>query len=143
MKPPCGELAEDDGITHSIFFRILLCACTAFFYRKFADNRHPPTNEMFFVQNAGARAAGTGLNKSAIVQRISVSEADKYKASSSAVGKVAVERVDANPPVINPNGGTNWRGKIVFCGEGQGETVPSALYLMEPEAPYNTTGELT
>lgn len=102
---------------------------------------YPRTDSMFFVQNAGAKDAGTGLAKSAIVQRISVAEADKYRNERAAVGKVTVETVDANPPVVNPNGGTNWRGKIVFAGEGMGPDVASALYLMEPEAPYNTTGE--
>jgi hypothetical protein len=33
-------------------------------------------------------------------------------------------------------------GKIAFMGEGQGEDIPSAIYLMEPEPPYNTTGKL-
>jgi hypothetical protein len=31
-------------------------------------------------------------------------------------------------------------GKIAFMGEGQGDDIPSAIYVMEPTAPYNTTG---
>lgn len=46
-----------------------------------------------------------------------------------------------NPQVINPNGGTNYKGNIIFAGEGQGDNVPSALYVMNPEAPYNTTSK--
>jgi gluconolactonase len=38
-------------------------------------------------------------------------------------------------------GGTNYKGNIIFAGEGQGEDVPSALYLMNPEKPYNTTSK--
>ena len=38
-------------------------------------------------------------------------------------------------------GGTNYKGQIIFAGEGQGEDVPSALYLMNPEKPYNTTSK--
>lgn len=38
-------------------------------------------------------------------------------------------------------GGTNYKGNIVFAGEGQGDDITSALYLMNPNPPYNTTGE--
>lgn len=38
-------------------------------------------------------------------------------------------------------GGTNYKGNIIFAGEGQGEKIPSALYLMNPVEPYNTTRE--
>lgn len=91
------------------------------------------------MQNAGAKAAGTGLNKSAIIQKISLAQADAVKDQSNAVGQVDVVVVPSNPQVINPNGGTNWQGQIIFCGEGQGPDVPSALYSMNPVAPYNTT----
>lgn len=37
------------------------------------------------------------------------------------------------------SGGTNYKGNIIFAGEGQGENIPSALYLMNPVEPYNTT----
>ncbi|KAI9875821.1 MAG: hypothetical protein M1823_007392, partial [Watsoniomyces obsoletus] len=36
---------------------------------------YPPTDEVFFVQNAGAKAAGTGLNKSNLIFKISLSQA--------------------------------------------------------------------
>ena len=38
-------------------------------------------------------------------------------------------------------GGTNYKGQIIFAGEGQGDKIPSALYLMNPEKPYNTTSK--
>lgn len=38
-------------------------------------------------------------------------------------------------------GGTNYKGNIIFAGEGQGSHMPSALYLMNPNPPYNTTSE--
>lgn len=100
---------------------------------------HPQTDEVFFVQNAGAAAAGTGLKKSAIIQKISLSEASVLSNSSNAVGKIEIVKVDSDPQVINPNGGTNYRGQILFVGEGQGADITSTLYLMNPNAPYNTT----
>lgn len=61
------------------------------------------TDEVFFAQNAGAPDAGTGLNKSAIIQKVSVAEALQV-ASGNKTGHVKVETVTSNPPVINPNG---------------------------------------
>lgn len=59
---------------------------------------------MFFVQNAGAKEAGTGLEKSSIVQKIALSQAMAVSHLTDAVGQVAVETVTSEPPVINPNG---------------------------------------
>jgi len=93
---------------------------------------------VFFVQNACAKAAGTGLNKSSIIQKISLSDAEKVRNGSLEAAPVTV--VDTSTPqVINPNGGTNYKGNIIFAGEGQGDNVPSALYMMNPLPPYNTT----
>ncbi|WYZ43078.1 hypothetical protein EsH8_VI_000777 [Colletotrichum jinshuiense] len=100
---------------------------------------YPPTEEVFFVQNAGAPAAGTGLNKSSIVQKISLAEAEALRNGSLGADEVEVVTVPSNPQVINPNGGTNYNGQIIFAGEGQGDRIPSALYLMNPLEPYNTT----
>ncbi|KAL8294805.1 hypothetical protein RB600_000663 [Gaeumannomyces tritici] len=99
----------------------------------------PKTEEVFFAQNAGAPAAGTGLNKSAIVQKISLAQAAAVSGQRNATGKVEITTVDAKPTIINANGGTNYRGKIVFAGEGMGESIPSTLFVMDPVAPYNTT----
>ncbi|KAI1146614.1 gluconolactonase [Nemania diffusa] len=100
---------------------------------------YPPTNEMFFVQNAGAPAAGTGLNKSAIIQKISLDEANAVSAKRNATGSVKVHVVDSNPTVLNPNGATNYKGQILFAAEGQGAYKTSELIIMNPRAPYNTT----
>lgn len=122
-----------------------------------SEYRYPPTDEVFFVQNAGAAAAGTGLNKSAIIEKISLVEAGQIAASGNASARVNVATVDAHPTVINPNGGatcdtsdgsmlimpagaTNYRGQLVFTGEGQGDNIAPALYLVNPVAPYNSTG---
>ncbi|CAN9083527.1 lactonase [Alternaria alternata] len=99
---------------------------------------YPPTEEVFFVQNAGAPAAGTGLNKSSIIQKIKLSDAEKVRNGTLEAVPVTVVNT-SNPQVINPNGGTNWKGNIIFAGEGQGDNVPSALYVMNPLPPYNTT----
>jgi len=32
-------------------------------------------------------------------------------------------------------------GKIAFMGEGQGDDIAPAIYVMEPTPPYNTTGK--
>ncbi|KAI3540028.1 D-lactonohydrolase [Colletotrichum filicis] len=100
---------------------------------------YPPTEEVFFVQNAGPPAAGTGLNKSSIVQKIRLADAEALRNGSLGTKEVTVTTVPSNPQVINPNGGTNYKGQIIFAGEGQGDRVPSALYLMNPVEPYNTT----
>jgi gluconolactonase len=68
---------------------------------------YPPTDEVFFVQNAGAEAAGTGLNKSAIIQKIALSQADAVTSQADASGQVDVVVVDSQPQVINPNGGSS------------------------------------
>lgn len=99
---------------------------------------YPPRDEVFFVQNAGAPAAGTGLNKSSIIQKISLADAEKVRNGSLAAAPVTIVNT-TNPQVINPNGGTNYKGNIIFAGEGQGDNVPSALYVMNPVAPYNTS----
>ncbi|KAF5564755.1 gluconolactonase [Fusarium phyllophilum] len=100
---------------------------------------NPPTEEVFFVQNAGDPDAGTGLAKSSVIQKISLAEAEALKNGSHTESQVKITVVDSDPQVINPNGGTNYQGQIIFAGEGQGEKIPSALYLMNPEVPYNTT----
>ncbi|KAI1071816.1 hypothetical protein LB507_005401 [Fusarium sp. FIESC RH6] len=103
---------------------------------------YPPTEEVFFVQNAGAPAAGTGLNKSSIIQKISLKEAEALRKGTLGKDEVKVTTVDtANPQVINPNGGIYYKGEIIFAGEGQGDEVPSALYRMNPLPPYNTTSK--
>jgi gluconolactonase len=38
-------------------------------------------------------------------------------------------------------GATNFRGELIFTGEGQGDEVAPTLYLMNPREPYNTSGE--
>jgi gluconolactonase len=82
--------------------------CSILGYPRWTENnlryRYPPTNEVFFVQNAGAPAAGTGLNKSSIIQKISIAEADAVKASRNATGNVTVTVVPSTPEVVNPNG---------------------------------------
>lgn len=63
---------------------------------------YPPTDEAFFAQNAGPPSAGTGLNKSSILQKISLKEAMSVASGDSS--KVQVVHVDAKPTVLNPNG---------------------------------------
>lgn len=122
---------------------------------------------MFFCQNAGAKAAGTGLEVSAVIAKIHVPQAVAVSHQRDAVGQVQVDVVDFKPAVINPNGdspfpfafamycparmrdvrlnadlnlgGTNYKGNIIFAGEGMGADIAPALYLANPIPPYNTT----
>lgn len=66
--------------------------------------RYPPTDEVFFVQNAGAPAAGTGLHKSSIIQKISLADAEAVRKSAKENDEVKVTVVPSHPQVINPNG---------------------------------------
>ncbi|KAM0807037.1 hypothetical protein AB5N19_07376 [Seiridium cardinale] len=100
---------------------------------------YPPTDEVFIAQNAGAPAAGTGLNKSSIISKISLSQAAAVKDQRNASGLVDVTTVDSNPMVINPNGATNYKGQFVYMSEGQGSNIPSEIIVMNPREPYNTT----
>lgn len=38
-------------------------------------------------------------------------------------------------------GGTNYKGQIVFLGEGQGDAIAPAIYQLNPYPPYETKGE--
>ncbi|KAJ5468767.1 SMP-30/Gluconolaconase/LRE-like region [Penicillium sp. IBT 31633x] len=97
------------------------------------------TDEVFFVQNAGAKNASTGLEKSAIIEKISLADAAAVSHKADAVGLMDVITVPSSPMVLNPNGATNYRGEIIFTGEGQGDDKPPSLYVMNPQKPYNTT----
>lgn len=100
---------------------------------------YPPTNEVFFAQNAGARAAGTGLKKSSLILKISMNETVALSSERDAVGKVQVDVVPIEPQVINPNGGTNYKGNMLFTGEGMGANIAPALFAVNPVPPYNST----
>lgn len=67
-------------------------------------SRFKETDEVFFVQNAGAKNASTGLNKSAIIEKISLADAAAVSQKSDAVGLVDVTTVSSSPMVLNPNG---------------------------------------
>ncbi|TYJ56017.1 hypothetical protein B9479_003259 [Cryptococcus floricola] len=97
---------------------------------------HNETDEVFFAQ-AAAMDLGFGLNKSAVVQKISLSQAQDVQEGTRNSTDVTV--VNSTTQVVNPNGGTAYRGKIIFTGQGQGSNVTSALYELDPNEPYKTT----
>ncbi|ORY24012.1 evolved D-pantonohydrolase [Naematelia encephala] len=100
---------------------------------------YPPTDEFFFAQNAGAKAAGTGMAKSAIVQKIDLQQAERIRLEDKGE-KIQIDVVsDGSEGIVNPNGATNWNGQIVFCAEGQGDEITTGLVLMNPLEPHNTT----
>ena len=128
-----------------------------------SDFRYPPTDEMFFCQNAGAPDAGTGMAKSSIIEKISLAQAREAAKDGKRenVGIVKIETVKSEKPVMNPNGASsprlgrrefmtrvfpgaiNYRGEFVFASEGQGKEVPSGVVRLNPSPPYNTTGEVS
>lgn len=59
---------------------------------------------MFFVQNAGNPDAGTGLNKSSIIQKVSMADAEALRKGNFSTEHVTVHTVPSDPQVINPNG---------------------------------------
>lgn len=63
-----------------------------------------------------------GLKKSAIIQKISLDEADAVSTSRNAVGSVKVHVVDSNPMVMNPNGKldkkSNGRRQVNYTKKG-------------------------
>lgn len=92
------------------------------------------------MQNAGAPAAGTGLEKSNIIQKISLKEAQAIADGTNTTAEAAVVLVEpTGPPIINSNGATNFRGNLVFTGEGQGPNMAPTLYEMSPFEPYNSS----
>ncbi|KAI1102799.1 calcium-dependent phosphotriesterase [Jackrogersella minutella] len=99
---------------------------------------YPSTDEVFFVQNAGAKGVGTGLNKSNVVSKIALSEAVAVSNKRNATGSVNIEKVDT-PDIVNSNGAAIYQGQILFTTEGQGANIAPNLVLMNPKAPYNTT----
>lgn len=101
---------------------------------------YKPKDEMWFVQNAGNPDAGTGLNKSAAIYKISLKEADAVKEDRNAVGKVNVTLIEHSPMIPNPNGAVQYKGKLLFAAEGQGANIPPALIVLDPSSePYKTT----
>ena len=116
------------------------CPSPALVCRLTWDRRYKPTDEVFIAQNVGNPDAGTGLKKSAIIQKFSLKEADAVKTERNATGKVKVTQAASNPEVPNPNGATQYKGQLLYAAEGQGDNKASALVIMNPRAPYNTTG---
>ncbi|KAK3317364.1 hypothetical protein B0T19DRAFT_389452 [Cercophora scortea] len=100
---------------------------------------YKPKDEVFFVQNAGNADAGTGLDKSAAIFKISLKEADAVKDMRNATGKVKVTQIPSNPEIPNPNGAVQYKGKILYAAEGQGPSKAPALIVLNPVEPYNTT----
>ena len=45
--------------------------------------------------------------------------------------------------LIFNKGATNYKGNIVYMAEGRGSNVPSALVVMNPVEPYNTSGKFS
>ncbi len=76
-------------------------------------------DEVFWAQNAGAPDAGTGLNKSAVLYKLALKDAEAVKNTRDARGKVNVTLVPSNPEIPNPNGMPVLPRKIlssfVFC----------------------------
>jgi gluconolactonase len=75
------------------------------------------TDEAVFLQNAGSPDAGTGLEKSALIYKISLKEADAVKSERNATGKVKVSQLPSKPEIPNPNGKQHL-SRLGQCGRG-------------------------
>ncbi|KAL4890526.1 hypothetical protein BDV59DRAFT_209668 [Aspergillus ambiguus] len=97
------------------------------------------TDEVFFVQNAGPPEAGTGLKKSAVIEKISLAQAQAAAMSNrtNATGSVDVTTVHSSQVIPNPNGATNFRGELLFSAEGQGNNTAPGLYTLSAKEPYD------
>jgi hypothetical protein len=59
---------------------------------------------VFFVQSAGSPDAGTGLEKSSIIQKISLADAEAMRNGSHTQSEVEINIVNSEPQISNPNG---------------------------------------
>jgi len=60
------------------------------------------------------------------------------------VGNVSVQVISGpegrEGELENVNGGTNYRGEVVFLTQGRGEEITSGMTLVNPVEPFNSTG---
>ncbi|KAH6625933.1 gluconolactonase [Boeremia exigua] len=108
---------------------------------------YPDQDKIFFSQNAGALAARTRLNKSSVIQKISIEEAATAAKRGSAPN-VNVTIIGKYPKVINPNSKSLKSGysvlqRAILTRQGIGEDIGPAILIVNPEAPYNATVILT
>lgn len=82
------------------------------------------------MQSAGSPDAGTGLEKSSIIQKISLAEAEALRNGSHTQSQVDIAVVDSEPQVINPNGTRQYYPCTSKLTIGQVEqTTKAKLYL--------------
>ena len=71
------------------------------------------TDEVFFVQNAGHKDAGTGIAKSAVIEKVALAQA--AAASNDSVETVDVTTVNPTKVIPNPNGMVQSWPECVSC----------------------------
>ena len=114
---------------------------------------HEPSDSFFYCSNAGAPLGFSGLDNSNSVYRFSLAEVEDLLASDSVgldergdwvVGNVSVQVISGpegrEGELENVNGGTNYRGEVVFLTQGRGEEITSGMTLVNPVEPFNSTG---
>jgi hypothetical protein len=87
------------------------------------------------------------------VYRFSLAEAEGLLASDNVflddrgdwiAGNVSVQTISGpegrEGELENVNGGTNYRGQVVFLTQGRGEEITSGMTLVNPVEPFNSTG---
>ncbi|KAJ9118373.1 hypothetical protein QFC24_006202 [Naganishia onofrii] len=108
---------------------------------------HQRSNALFFAANAGAPLGRSGLDQSNVVWRMDIGEATSLVANAKlnaegdyVGGNVTLEAVpNTDHQLENVNGGTNYRGQLVFMTEGRGDSFPSGITVVNPVKPYNAT----
>jgi gluconolactonase len=114
---------------------------------------HEPSDSFFYCSNAGAPLGFSGSENSNSVYRFSLAEAEELLASDNVFlddrgdwvgGNVSVQVISGpdgrDGELENVNGGTNYRGEVVFLTQGRGEEVTSGMTLVNPVEPFNSTG---
>ncbi|KAK4057160.1 hypothetical protein OIO90_001655 [Microbotryomycetes sp. JL221] len=90
------------------------------------------TNEVFLTSNLLKdplpRNQITKINLSALEQGNTVDD--------------SWQDIDTQPEVVTGNGGTNFGDKMLFCSQGMGTEMPSALWVIDPSSPYEATNIL-
>ncbi|KAJ9111023.1 hypothetical protein QFC22_006619 [Naganishia vaughanmartiniae] len=111
---------------------------------------HQPSNALFFAANAGAPLGRSGLNQSNVVWRMDIGQAVSLVGNATlnaegdyVGGNVTLQAVlNTDHQLENVNGGTNYRGNLVFMTEGRGDSLPSGITVVNPVKPYNATALL-
>ncbi|VDB92364.1 unnamed protein product [Peniophora sp. CBMAI 1063] len=110
----------------------------------FADEApiwNPPTDEVFFAAQAGTPIGHSDIDHNSQVSKISLREVAQAAArvpSKTAAVNVTVTALPLSNDIQMTNGGTNFRGDLLFVTTGRGP-LPPTIARVNPKPPYNDT----